>query len=201
MSDEGAGPPLVEEPTGQSGRYQRSTSGMVGALLVTLLVIFAVVALRACNRTTLDVQPQHVDYLAQVGYAQQAGARLVYPASLPSGWYATNVTFDQGRQPQLEISTLTADGRYAGFVQSPASAPELLTRYVDAHPTGGRPVRVAGAVDGTVTTWDLWTDSGGDTALVARHRGATLLVFGSASQSQLERLAASLTAKSVAASG
>jgi hypothetical protein len=200
MGDEGASPPTVE-PTGQSGRYQRSTSGMVGALLVTLLVIFAFVALRGCNRTNLDVKPQHIDYLAQVGYAQQAGARLVYPASLPSGWYATQVTFDPGKQPQLELSMLTADGRYAGLVQSPAPAPELLTRYVDAHPTGGRPVRIPGAVDGTVTTWDRWTDTGGDTALVARRHGATLLVFGSASQSQLERLTASLTAKAVATSG
>ncbi|HET7070318.1 MAG TPA: DUF4245 family protein, partial [Nocardioides sp.] len=78
---------------GQPGRYQRSPSGMVGALIVTLLVILAFVGFRALNRSDLDVKPEHVDYLAQVRYAQQAGSEVVYPARLPRGWYATNVTF------------------------------------------------------------------------------------------------------------
>ena len=69
----------------QPGRYQRSASGMVGAMLVTLLAILAFVVFRACNRTDLEVGPDHVDYLAQVGYAQRSGADLVYPASLPAG--------------------------------------------------------------------------------------------------------------------
>jgi hypothetical protein len=184
--------------SGQPGRYQRSTSGMVGALLVTLLVILAFVGFRACNRTDLVVKPQHVDYVAQVGYAQQAGGRdLVYPASLPSGWYATQLTVDPGKPSDLSLSMLTQDGAYAGLVQSPESGPALLARYVDANPTGGGSVRLPDAVDGTVTRWDVWTDSGGDTALVARHHGSTLLVFGSASRSQLERLATSLTTATV----
>lgn len=174
---------------------------MVGALLVTLLVILAFVGFRACNRTNLDVKPEHVDYLLQIGYAQQAGADdLVYPASLPAGWYATQLTVDAGKPSELALSLLTQDGAYAGLVQSAESGPALLARYVDANPSGGRPVHVSGAVDGTVPRWDLWTDAGGDTALVARHRGATLLVFGSASKAQLEQLAASLTTAPVAGS-
>ena len=188
--------------SGQPGRYQRSTSGMVGALLVTLLVILSFVGLRACNRTDLVVKPDHVNYVAQIGYAQQAGGRgLVYPASLPSGWYATRLIVDPGKPANLSLSMLTGDGAYASFVQSPESGPALLARYVDAHPSGGRPVRVPGAVDGTVPRWDLWTDSGGDTALVARHHGSTLMVFGSASRSQLQQLAASLTTATVTGTG
>jgi len=174
----------------QPGRYQRSTSGMVGALLVTLLAIFAFVTFRACSRTDLEVKPQHVDYLAQVGFAQRAGAELVYPASLPSGWYATNVDFAGGKRPTLGISFLTEAEEYASMRQSPLSAPELLTTYVDSDPTAGAPVTLD---SGIVRRWDTWTDSGGDTALVARRRGETLMVFGSASQADLETLAASLT--------
>ena len=49
-------------------------------------------------------------------------------------------------------------------------------------------------VDSAVATrWNTWTDSGGDTALVAEHGDESLMVFGTASQSQLEQLAASLT--------
>jgi hypothetical protein len=175
----------------QPGRYQRSASGMVGAMLVTLLAILAFVALRACNRTDLEVKPDHVDYLTQVGYAQGSGAAdLVYPASLPSGWYATSVDFAPGTRPTLGLSMLTAANEYAGFRQSPLPAAQLLTTYVDEHPTAGAPVTLD---SGIVRHWDTWTDSGGDTALVARWHGETLMVFGSASQADLETLAGSLT--------
>jgi hypothetical protein len=175
----------------QPGRYQRSASGMVGAMLVTLLAILAFVALRACNRTDLEVKPDHVDYLAQVGYAQGTGAAdLVYPASLPSGWYVSSVDFAPGTRPTLGLSMLTAANEYAGFRQSPLPAAQLLTTYVDEHPTAGAPVTLD---SGIVRHWDTWTDSGGDTALVARWHRETLMVFGSASQADLETLAGSLT--------
>ena len=174
----------------QPSRYQRSASGMVGALLVTLLAILAFVAFRACNRTDLQVKPDHVDYLAEVGFAQRSGADLVYPSSLPSGWYATSVDFAPGTRPTLGLSMLTAANEYAGLRQSPLSSAQLLTTYVDAHPTAGAPVRLD---SGVVRHWDTWTDSGGDTALVARWHHETLMVFGSAPQSDLETLAGSLT--------
>jgi hypothetical protein len=179
---------------GQPGRYQRSTSGMVGALVVTLLVILAFVAFRALNRSDLDMKPERIDYLAQVGYAQQSGTDVVYPDRLPTGWYATQITFSRGQEPGLELSMLTGSGQYVGLVESPASPPEVLTTYVDPHPVSGGPVTVDGSV---VTRWDSWTDDGGDTALVAqRGHGSTaesLLVFGTVSRAQLEQLAASLT--------
>lgn len=183
--------------SGQPGRYQRSSSGMVGALLVTFLVIAAFVAFRACIRTDLQVDPDHVDYLSQVGFAQEAGDRLVYPSSLPSGWYATQVSVDPDRVGDLQLSLLTSANEYVGFVQSPDSAPQLLERYVDAAPVSGRAVEVPGAVDGDVTRWHVWTDDGGDTALVARHGRETLLVFGTAAQEELQELAGTLTTAAV----
>jgi hypothetical protein len=179
---------------GAAGRYARSSAGMVGALVVTLLVIGAFVGFRAFNRTNLDVKPERIDYLTQVRYAQEAGADVVYPPRLPAGWYATNVTISPGTPVALELSMLTPDDRYVGYVESPASVPDLLGQYVDAHAQGGESVRVASSV---ATDWTLWTDDGGDTALVAARgsgsSASSLLVFGTVSRAQLERLAASLT--------
>ena len=183
----------------QPGRYQRSASGMVGALIVTLLVILAYVGFRALDRTDLDVKPEHVDYLAQVRFAQQAGSDVVYPSRLPSGWYATQITLSPGTPPEMELSMLTGQGEYVGVVESPASTPELLTTYVDPHPQAGAPTNVEGSLVGR---WDTWTDNGGDTALVARRghgsSAESLLVFGTASRDQLEQLAGSLTTVRVA---
>lgn len=178
----------------QPGRYQRSASGMVGALLVTLLVIGGYVAFRAFNRTDLQVSPQRIDYLTQVAYAQQAGADVVYPARLPAGWYATQVSVTQGQPPGLVISMLTPAGDYVGYVESDAPLASLVTTYVDQHAAAGPPATVAGSV---ATHWSTWTDSGGDTALGAlRGHGSaqqSLLVFGTVSESQLNQLAGSLT--------
>ncbi len=83
---------VSEEPVPeQGGRYQRSASGLLGALLVTLLVIGAFVAFRALNRDELETSPDSVDYLEQAALAQEAGLDVVYPRDLPDGWQATNV--------------------------------------------------------------------------------------------------------------
>ena len=69
--------PGVAPESGSSaaaGRYNRSPAGMVGALLVTLLVIGAFVAFRAFNRTDLDVNPERIDYLAGDVTIEPAGA-------------------------------------------------------------------------------------------------------------------------------
>ena len=193
-STDDPGPPQARESSGDAGRYTRSSAGMIGALLVTLLVIGAFVGLRALNRTDVDVKPDKVDYLAQVRYAQESGASLVYPAKLPSGWYATTMTYAPGKPPELELSMLTGAGQYVGFVESARSVPELLTTYVDPHPASAPPVTVAGSV---VTEWSTWTDGTGDTALAAtRGAGASqesLLVFGTVPRAQLAQLAGSLT--------
>jgi Protein of unknown function (DUF4245) len=168
---------------------------MVGALVVTVLVILGFVAFRAFNRSQLEVRPDRVDYLSEVRFAQQAGADVVYPASLPTGWYATRVSFSSERPAQLTLSMLTGHGDYVGFAQSRATLGEALTDYVDAHPQAGAPVQVDGSV---VPTWSRWTDAGGDTALAATRGGQTLLVFGTASEGEIEQLAASLTAAPVA---
>lgn len=192
--EQSAARPAAERP----GRYQRSTSGMVGALLVTLLVIGAFVAFRALNRTNLDVKPTRVDYLAQVRYAQQAGTDVVYPARLPPTWTATQVTFSPGSPPGFELSMLTQGNAYVGFVESPRSVPDLLGTYVDPDATAGAPVTVGGSV---LTRWDTWTDGSGDTALTGSvgrgKKQVSLLVFGTATRSELAGLAASLTTAKV----
>jgi hypothetical protein len=174
----------------QPSRYERSTSGMVGALVLTVLFVIGFVVFRGCNRPNPDVRPDHVDYLAQIGFAQRDGATVVYPARLPAGWYATRLDYEAGARPELGISMLTPDQQYVGWRESSRDVPELLAAYVDPHPSAGRSVTVDG---GIVRRWDSWTDAGGDTALSARWHRQSLLVFGTVSLADLEQLASTLT--------
>jgi hypothetical protein len=169
----------------QPGRYQRSASGMVAALLVTVLAIAAYVLLRGVFSRDLDEKPTRVDYLADVRYAQQSGVRVVYPAPLPASWIPTNSDYAPGKRASFGVSILTADNQYVGTWQSPEDIPQLLTDHVDANPKSGDAVDIPGAL---VTHWDTWTDSGGDTALTAKWHGESLMVFGSADLGELEQV-------------
>lgn len=180
--------------TEQPGRYQRSFSGMVGAMLVLLLVIGAFVAFRALNREELEVEPERVDYLAAVGFAQEAGLDVVYPASLPETWKATSVDSRPGEL--WSIGFLTPDG-FAGVAQRDAAVDDLLETYVDEDTTELEPVDLDGSV---ARSWQVYGDDGGDLGYVAEVGPDRVLVYGSAPAADLELLAEALTTEPVAGS-
>jgi hypothetical protein len=179
---------------GPAGRHDRSYGALIGALLVTVLVVVGFVGLRALNRDELEVRPQPVDYSEPVAAAQDAGFTLVYPTRLPDGWIVTNLDFERGEHPAWGMDLLTGDGSFVGLRQEDADVDDLLSTYVDESPSKGETVTLDSAV---ATSWQAWSDEGGDRAYSARvasveggsgqDPGATLLVYGSASaQEQAE---------------
>jgi hypothetical protein len=174
----------------QAGRYQRSFSGMIGALVVTLVAITAFVIFRAVNRDDLVVKPEPVDYLGSVKYIQQSGETVVYPATLPSGWIPTSANYRPGRDPTWDLGVLTTADKFVGLSQEDASVEELVDVYVDKDATEGAPVQLQSPL---ATSWRTFTDSGGDYALAAELGNAkTLLVFGGADPAQIRNFAATL---------
>ncbi len=189
-----ASPPGQQAPAGPargpSGRYQRSTNGLVGALLITLLAIGAFVAFRAINRDNPDLEPTSVDYLSAVQGAQAGGFDVVYPPSLPAGWTASSVHLTPGDRPAWGIGMLTDEGHFAGVRQEDASLDDLLHTYVDDNPTEGDKVRIDSEVG---ATWRSFSDSGGDHAYATEMGNDVILVYGSASTEDLRTLAGDLT--------
>lgn len=186
-------PPTGQQPPaapGRPGRYQRSTNGLIGALLVTLLAIGGFVAFRAVNRDNPAVGPTRVDYLSAVQGAQQGGYKVVYPQSLPSGWFADSVHLTPGPRPAWGIGMLTDEGRFVGVRQEDASLDDLLHTYVDDEPTEGDRVRIDSPVG---TSWQTFSDSGGDHAYAAEMGHEYVLVYGSAPAEDLRQVVESLT--------
>ena len=175
-------------PAPSAPRYQRSTGGLIGALLVTVVVILGFVAFRALNRDQPDVKPTPVDYLAAVSAAQGAHVDVVYPPHLPRGWMATSVDYvpaERGHRPAWGIGMLTDAGRFVGVRQEDASLDDLLHTYVDENPTEGPKLTVDGSV---ARTWRSFSDSGGDHAYAAEVGHDNVLVYGSAGTDDLRRV-------------
>lgn len=170
----------------QPGRYQRSASGMIGAMIVLLVAIGAYVAFRAVNRTQPQNPVQPVDYRQTLAYARgQAAFPLLAPASLPRGWRATSVGFVP-RPLRWHLGILTNQGKYVGIEQSRDPVGEMVDRYVGQSATRDGVVQVAGK------PWRRWIDPGGDTALTRVQRGVASLVVSDAGQDVLVTFVAGL---------
>ena len=181
---------------GRPSRYDRSFGGLLAAMIVTVLFVAAYVGVRAFTREQPDIQPESVGYLDCVSDLQAAGTTVAYPVELPAGWIDTSVAFEPGNPPVWRIGMLTDRGSYVGVVQQKEDVTDLVTTYVDKAPVKGAtatPDNQLGA-----TTWQTWSDSGGDHAFSTVPdsgplAGQTLLVYGSAPVADQETLLGLLT--------
>lgn len=183
--------PPPAAPPARPGRYQRSVPGLLGALLVTLLVIGTFVAFRALNRTNPETAVEPVDYLAAVLGAQREGFEPAYPPTLPPGWRATSASLGLGDGLTWDLGLLTADDRFAGVRQATDESLEtLVAAAVDPDAQEGPAEPVPGAL---AAEWRTFSDAGGDHGFGAVVDGQAVLVYGSAPEEDLRRLLGSLT--------
>jgi len=176
--------------TGRPGRYQRSTGGLLGALIVTVAVIVAFVAFRSFFRDQPEVTPEPVDHRAAVERAQEAGHHPVHPRELPAGWVVTSVASEPGDSLSWSLGMLTGEEDFVGLRQEDTSPETLLEEHVDEDVSEEGTVTVDGSV---ARDWTTYADDGGDHGYVAEVDGETVLVYGSAPPAELEAFLGLLT--------
>lgn len=176
----------------ESPRYSRTSGGLVGALVVTVVAVLALVGFRAVFGDDEPTPVREVDWTASVQHAREDGGLLVQaPARLPLGWKATSATYAGGPRPTWHLGLLTDHGRYVGLEESGAQVADLVAEHVDADAERGEDVAIAGA------TWQSWTDAGGDYAVARslRRDGSPVeswLVVGTAPKAEIHDFAAGL---------
>jgi Protein of unknown function (DUF4245) len=177
------------------GRYQRSSGGLIGALLVTVGAVIAFAVFRGLTSDDAPTPVRAVDYSAAVEGARSDGKLVVLaPERLPLGWKATSATYTRGVSPTWHLGILTGETRYIGVEEARTSIQDLLDEHVDESAQRGQDVTIG------EERWQTWTDSGGDYA-VARvlegPKGAqeSVLVVGSAPPPLVRQLAGSLTGR------
>lgn len=177
----------------QPGRYQRSFSGLIAAIVITLLAIGGFVAVRALVRDDVSNEPDTLDYLETVGLAQDAGYDLIYPRDLPEDWRATSVEFGQGDRPEFGLGILTDEGRFVGLRQEDDDLAELLATYLDEDDDEVTELEPTEVVSEIATQWRVFKDEGGDLAYATQVEQTWVMVYGSAGAADLQQLVERLT--------
>ena len=173
-------------------RYQRTSGGLLGALIFTVLFVAVFVGFRAFFRDNEATPVRKVDYQTWVDAGRADGKlAMLVPSRIPAGWRATSASYDTGTDPAWHLGMLTRTREYVGVEESRSSTPDLVDEHVDPDATRGKDVRIDDV------TWQAWRDAGGDLGLVRSLEGPdgtreSVLVVGSAPEAQVRAVAGSL---------
>lgn len=169
--------------------YPRTFPGLIAAMLIIVLAVFAFVAFRGMLRDNPDAPPiRAVEWKPWFEAARQDGRiQVLEPAALPEGWRAKEARYGAGL---LRVALSTDENRYVGLQEADQSLAAMVDQYVDKDASPGKPVTISGV------EWQTWTDAGGDYAVgrtVGEGRTATsYLVVGSAPAEDVRAFAGSL---------
>lgn len=181
---------------GGAGRYNRSPAGLIVAMAVIVALVIGLFVLRdLVFGTPEERRPVAVEYRGSVLGLQQNGFDLVYPATLPDGWIVSEVGADLGEEPSYRINLYTDDDKFVGIRQATTDVDEMLELYVDEDTRSAEPLVAVGDV---ASTWEGWSDGGGDLAFSTVVDGESVLVFGGVSRDALAGLVERLTTQEIA---
>lgn len=155
----------------------------VGVLGVIVLVLFAIGQLVTITpeRPTTST----VDYRTAAESSRTvADFELLAPTSLPDGWRATSVRYEEG---SWHLGVLTDDDAYIGLEQVRISEERAVERFAEGS-------RADGAVTLDGVSWSRRVGPDDDTTYLRRDGEMTNLVTGSAPRSEIERYVSSLSA-------
>jgi hypothetical protein len=180
---------VASPPAGPTRRgYERSVGGLIGSLVACCAVIAFVWGLTWFQRTGTPDPTPTVSYRAALTAAQaDAPFHILAPKPAPVGLRATSVSWKgAGRTVSWQVGFLTPQNEFVGLYQGNGPAAE----FVHASTPATQP-------EGTVTidgmSWRVLSEpSQGETAFVRTTPGVTVVVTGTASESDLRAFASSL---------
>lgn len=182
------GPPAPSSAVERLGRFTAANMlrSMLPLLVICLLLVGWVTFRQSGDTGVRTVDPSSTVQLA----AARAGYQVLVPTGLPESWQATSARTDAGNASDgdpvtLEVGYLTPLEEYAGFVLTDDASAAALTGVVEGAQEEG--VRVLGD-----RTWVRLRTERSETALVFERDGVTVLVTGSATDEELDALAAAV---------
>ncbi|WJK40575.1 DUF4245 domain-containing protein [Solwaraspora sp. WMMA2056] len=185
----GAGPTAGASTAGgdRSGRSPRDMAMSLAVLLVPILLVFVgyQVLLGGDEPVEIDPGPAYEQ-------ARSAGEfPVLEPAGLGPDWHPVSAGYRPAgpEGPTLRIGYVTADGGALQLVQSSRPVPQLLVAELTATAQPQGQVQIGAA------TWQWYAARPGERALVWLTPRRSVLLVGSATESEFTALATALAAR------
>ena len=180
--------PAVDPALERANRL--NAANMLRSMLPLVLICLVIVGWTTLRQSG-DVGVRTVDPSTTVQLAAaRAGYPLVVPTGLAEGYRVTSARTDAGNAGEgdpvtLEIGYLTPEGEYAGFVVTDDRRADPVAAVLDG-------ADEQGTVDVGGQPWTRSVTANAETALVREVDGVTVVVTGSASDEELEEVAAAV---------
>ena len=153
--------------------------GVLGAIILALFLVGRLVTV------TPDQPTRSIDYREAVESSRTVAEFDLYaPRSLPQGWRATSVRFEENT---WHLGVVTDEDDYVGLEQVATSTKRAIERFANGS-------RARGETDIIGDTWSLRTGPRDDLTYVRRDGDITIVVTGTASRPVMERYISSLSA-------
>ncbi len=171
--------------SGTSSRGNPSMGDIIRSVAVLGLVLLVLFGIGRLVTVEPDGPARVVDYRTAAESSRTiADFDLLAPPTLPQGWSATSVRFDDG---EWHLGVLTDEDEYIGLEQVRLGEKSAIDRFAgESRPDG------TSEIDGD--TWTRRSADDGDTTYVRRDGDMTVLVTGSAPRDVIERYISSLSA-------
>jgi len=170
--------------SGTSSRGNPSMGDIARSVAVLGAILLALFGLGRLLTVTPDEPASTVDYRSAVESSRTvADFDVLAPASLPDGWRATSVRFEQD---SWHLGVVTADDDYVGLEQVAADPRRALDRFANGSRSYGD--TVVGR-----EKWSLYTGPGDDLTYVRRDGDMTIVVTGTAPRQVMESYISSLS--------
>jgi Protein of unknown function (DUF4245) len=171
--------------SGTSSRGNPAMGDIARSVAVLGAIILALFGLGRVLTVTPDEPTRSVDYRTAVESSRTvADFDVLAPASLPDGWRATSVRFEE---ESWHLGVVTSDDDYVGLEQVEADPRRAVERFANGSRSSGDTV-VGGE------TWSLHTGPRDNLTYVRRDGTMTIVVTGTAPRHEMEAYISSLSA-------
>lgn len=171
--------------------YERSVSGLVGALVAALLLIVAMFALTRLNQRDQVEPAPTVEYADELARARtDAPFEVLAPSPVPPGWRVTSVRAEGGAADySWHLGIVVDDEDYVAVDQATEDSGDLIGQVTPA-------TNPDDSVDVGGVRWETFDDGddGSDIALVLTTGNVTTVVSGTVATDVLVGFAESLQA-------
>jgi hypothetical protein len=171
-------------------RGRQTAADMARSLgLIGVVVAITLIFVPGLLHPSKSQRFQAVDYSDYVsGFHQVTGETALTPSSLPSGWKANaGALKGPAAVEHLHIGWATPGAKYAGLEESVENVAAFVPTIL-----GTRGATVTGRVPIDGAIWQTRTSSRGEYSVSRTIRGIAVIITGSATDAQLQALAASL---------